>query len=281
MAEYRALAQNTYKFVHETTFHDVGNVSAPLAPILGKCKIIQGGSVFYNSFSTYGEMLDNEGVNLSIKKISATAQESNNYYPHWYLRSYNIPGHSVVDGKKYYGLKNARYFLFSNQKCSPSTGTAYKAICEKVTIPSGKIKIIKVLSNTFVTEELNIPKITLDEISSQGATSKYGIAIQGVYIIVPKSSGDIVVGIEIEYPKYNITINNAKQGLQYSLDDGITFQDVTEGLELSQIEHVVVKNTGETDINIGITEGGAEIATVPAGATRVIVPEADGVCYIS
>ena len=107
----------------------------------------------------------------------------------------------------------------------------------------------------------------------------YGVEFAGLR--VKKEENDVVLAIEIEYPKHDITLNTSFSGLQYSLDDGLTFTDVTDGTTLEQIEHVVFKNTSDLVINVGTKNGDLDVASISAGATYVAVPEADGTWYVS
>jgi hypothetical protein len=152
------------------------------------------------------------------------------------------------------------------------------------TIPKCTLKVIlySASTKTIAANNVKVDAMTKKTFDGNGSSSSSiyitGHVWAGVY--VTKSADDIVLAIEFEYPKYDITLSGTATGLQYSLDDGLTFQNVTDGLALEQIEHVVFKNTGTASVNIGTTEGGTDVATIASGKTYVAVPEAGGTWYI-
>lgn len=282
MAEYKALSQNTYKFVSERVFNAVGNISLPTAPMFGKAKVIIDNQILYNSISVFGENINSNDHDLITDSDSGSQTGIPRTYVAYVVHGMEAPGRCNAEGKAYFGLKNSSYSLVRRYSYSQTTATAPSSLNEML-IPGGKAKIIKYAfaEGGINTEEFSFDKTVVAAAIGYKYSSAYSYTYQYAYLSVAKTSDDIILGIEIEYPKYDVTLSNIVTGLQYSSDDGVTFTDVTEGLALSQIEHVVFRNTGEADIDIGTTERGSEIGTITAGSDFVAIPEADGTWYIA
>lgn len=278
MAEYKALAQNTFKFVNETILHNNGNISSPCEGNIGRVKMIDDGkAVYYIPLAPVTTSTSATACSINQRGYTnkATTKPGMDTVPAYCIITMRH-GSCVVDGIGYFGLKNADfgYSLWDTVSATYTKkhfpdGNAmvvmYKAATGKIEVESYPFKAATINATTEIT----------------GTTAAYGYTYQYWYIAIPKTANDIILAISIDYPKYDVAINNAKAGLQYSTDDGATFQDVADGLYLEQIEHVVFKNTGADAVNIGTTEAGTEIGTIAAGATFVAVPTADGAWFIS
>lgn len=287
MAEYKPLSQTTFKFVTERTFNHVGDISAPGAPLFGKAKFIYNGEVHYGSLMPLGTTVADDANDKLAASMGGTGSSSGQIYARdeAMLNVYGDfqPDYAVLDGKKYYGEKNSQYVFVKHYSVAKQNGANYSVHVYEHIIPAGKVKVVmfSVAENTILTSEFQFNGYTLEELTRSGSSSATAYAYQYAGVKIAKTANDIILAIEFEYPKYDITISNFKDGLQYSVDDGATFQDVTTGLMFSQIEHIVFKNTGADAVNIGTTEAGTEIGTIAAGATFVAVPTADGIWYIS
>ena len=183
---------------------------------------------------------------------------------------------------EYCGLRNS-IFTFWCGAYSKTPSDTVSTI--KRFVPPCTITVVKysAAEGTIVTEAITSLGIDAPVKSVTGKTQSsnyyYPYAFSHIYLTIPKIGDDIILAIEVEYPKYDITLSGT--GLQYSLDDGSTFADVTNGLVLNQVEHIVFKNADTVTHNIGTTEGGADVAALASGATYVAVPTASGTWYIS
>ena len=286
MAEYKALAQNTYKFVTETIFDVVGDISTPKAPLFGRAKYINNltNSVYYAVVESRGTATTAEANELAVKSYGdqTTALTSSSIYAGSNVNGRFLTAACVVDGKRYVGVRNSQYCLYKEWASSSTVGSV-AATTSDVTFPACTIKavIYDATSGTIKTATLEAEAVTLEPYTSEGASSTAPYVYQYVYLNISKISSDIVLAIEFEYPAYDITLNDAADGLQYSIDDGITFQDVTAGVSLEQVEHIIFQNTGESARMIGTTSGGSDVCEIAAGATYVAIPTADGTWYIT
>lgn len=277
MVEYRALAQNSIKITTETTLNHNADFGSPVVPNYPRIKILSadGTSIKYVNV-------------IPSKKLSSTSQgfavatnaAADTYKVVTEDNCKPCEGTFVnVEGNRYWGQKSANYAFDVTTGQYSSSGTS--GIPTLGTCLGGKMKtaIYSNAGGTIVLTEEDISALLIDKFNGSTSSSKYLTRI--AYLAIRKETNDVVLAIEIEYPKFDVTVHNSADGVQYSLDDGATFQDMPASLDLSQIEHVIVKNTGTAEISIGTNDGGAQIATVAAGAKRVFVPEADTVCYIS
>jgi hypothetical protein len=283
MAEYKALAQNTYKFVTEHTFQSVGDISTPTAPMFGKMKIIKNGELFYTALQPRKKTISADSNTAKITK-TATNAGSVAYavsIPLEELRGTPQFAWCEVDGMRFCGVKNA-FFLalgdchYSEQKASTVN------ISQTLMLPGGICKVImySAAHGTIVASDFSFENTeTIGPVEYTAGSTYYPYAVLMADVSIAKAADDIILGIEIEYPKYDVTFSGT--GLQYSIDDGLTFQDVTDGLALEQVEHIILKNTDTVTHSIGTTEGGTDVANIASGATYVAVPTADGNWYIS
>lgn len=291
MPEYRALAQNTYKFVKEVTFENCGNIHLPNLSILPCIKVIStdrssveyrplyanasyvysGADVCYlDSKQTYNESYSSSSFKAALGGVYSSAAS--------FVRPPKVV-RVVVEGVTYYGQQSYAYtfndgFVTNSSSSSPAT-------VKGCYLPAAKIKLVKydAATATLAPAEWELQAKELEEYSYKGGT--YNAVARCIGIAIPKATTDIILALEIEYPKFDIAFNQGVSGLQYSLDDGLTFQDVTTNLALEQVEHVVFKNTGSVTRTIGTTADTADVATIAAGKTFVAVPTADGLWYIS
>lgn len=288
MAEYRALAQNTIKITTEMTLYHNTELGHPLVHNYPRIKNIStdGSKVTYFSLVPSNKFVSDD--NCFFQKTHTTGKVNDNTSAtraiYEALKDYFTPANAVsvyVDGVRYFGQKSAFYcnaFRYKTQSTSKSDTVASNG-----TMPPAKLKtvIYSKAGDTIVITETDLDSLTTRTVDT-GYTSSYGNAAGSIEgLAIKKEENDIVLAIEVEYPKYDIKISTGLDDLQYSLDDGLTFQQVTDNLELNQIEHVVFKNVGSTTRNIGTSEDPANVGTIPVGYTFVAVPEADGTWYIS
>lgn len=288
MAEYKPLVRNTIKITTETTLYH--NTDLDIGEVLVMPRI--------KHISEDKSMIEYAALTPSATKSSTNDTEMryyclfsgiNNSEALPYYAQYecfnlikSISASRVsVDGATYYGYKSARYIAAPLIKTSYSSGSSTTVkLSANGLLPACKAKIVVFVSSTetISTLEIDAPSISLEE---KSYTGRYPYVIGTPELIINKGENDIVLALEIEYPKHDITLNTTVGGLQYSLDDGLTFTDVTDGTTLEQIEHVVFKNTSDALINVGTKNGGLDVGSIAAGATYVAVPEADGTWFIS
>lgn len=284
MAEYKALAQNTYKFVStsEVVFHTVGNLSDPRSPGSSRIKFIENDNeIMYGMLSPVAKSVSAPSAFArSEYGYSGSGSSAESSVMKDYNEVYPMFKKACVDGQWFYGTTNAYYAISYMDVVSKNTTTS--AITGK-TFPACKVRVLRYVASTglVVVDEYDCAKTATASIKGVSNTSNSSYAYQYMCIGIPKASADIIISIEFEYPKYDITFNDAVNGVQYSVDDGATFQDVTAGLVLEQVEHIVLKNTSETTRLVGTTVNGSDVASVAAGATYVAVPTASGTWHIS
>lgn len=286
MAQYKALAQNTYKFVHEVTLKNNGEIEIPTVCNLPRIKVISDD----RSVVEYWNLIPSNTVYTStptgyydktVASESTGSSWSNSYNGvSSYRRSVSTSA-VIVDGVVYHGQKSCYYTQSYNTYASTTGGVVTLA---GHNFPPAMLKTVvyKNDSGTIVAAETELRALSIPATTyayTGGMASQYTYAYYARGIAVEKTTNDVVLAISIEYPKYTITLNGT--GLQYSLNDGLTFNDVTEGLVLSDIEHVVFKNTSDTDISVGTTSGGSDICTIKAGTTYVAVPTESATWYIA
>lgn len=292
MAEYKPLVRNTIKITTETTLYHNTDLDIGEVLVMPRVKHISAdkSAVEYCGLMPTGMMVFTGTTGMTYYKYYTEATESK-CAPHMadvkavsdkVLTSLGATRVSV-DGGTYYGYKSAVYCVPSLYTSAYGSSTKSSAtVPQNGMLPASKMKAVVYVSatQTISTHEIDNPIVMLDE-TAYKAINYYPY----IYVIprfgVNKGANDVVLALEIEYPKHNVTLNTSVSGLQYSLDDGLTFTDVTDGTTLEQIEHVVFKNTSDLVINVGTKNGGLDVASISAGATYVAVPEADGTWYIS
>lgn len=131
------------------------------------------------------------------------------------------------------------------------------------------------------TLDVAISGTDLPEENAAAVSGMYSVAMHGIDITVGMLGVSTVLGVEFVYEKYDITLSGSKSNLQYSTDDGVTFADVTNGLTLDQVEHVVFRNESTGTVKIGSTAGASDYASIPAGATMAVAALAGGTWYVS
>lgn len=288
MAEYRALSQNTYKFVTEITLNTPMDISDPRRAIIPQLKVIVDDATieYHTPFGAKYNSSTSQGFAVSTSSGTVSSSSGTNGAKSNVINDYSTPNiydnnHCVVDGVIYFGVRNSVFTLFYG---SWGNKEAKTTAIPKRTLPTCVIKVVKYNSTagTIITETVDVSAFTANAVASVSGGSSTGAcpyAYSHIYLRIPKTSSDIILGMEIEYPKYDITLSG--MGLQYSIDNGLTFADVTDGLTLNQVEHVVFKNTGSATKYVGTTEAGSEVATIAAGATFVAVPTASGTWYMT
>lgn len=287
MAEYKALAQNTYKFVTETTLLHTGNIGSTGAPQVGRAKLLTSkGEVLYVNVGHYGRTTEATATTLAGKTYSSTSGNSAISTIGLYLGSTAMNASCTVDGIQYYGLRNAQYalhFKWDSNTTAGSTitlpgGDTYPACRVKIVkylAAGGSISVIEKTLNTVITTEVT-------QTSKTGTTNgTMPGGYQAVLLTVEKTTDDIILSISIEYDAYALNLSGSAS-LQYSVDNGMTFHDVTHGTSFDAIEHIIFKNTSDSaTCYIGTAEGSSNIASIPIGKTVALPITADSHWYVS
>lgn len=278
MAEYQALSQNTYKFVTERIFNHVGNISSNTSALSGKAKIIIDGVLSYLPIYPAGTYSSADS-RVALQQYTNTTSSGGSNFAKAGLEAVQFPGQCQVDGKVYYGMKNAQYRVGGASLYAGTNGSDIRI--PKIIFPGGILKVVKYSASqsSITVEEFNFSTVTGTEKTANPTSTKEAYGYYYAYIYIAKVANDVILGIEIEYPTYNIIFSGA--GLQYSTDNGATFTDITSGLFLENVEHLMLKNADTISHNVGTTSSGTDIAVIAAGETVVAIPEADGTWYIS
>lgn len=288
MAEYKALAQNTYKFITETTLLHTGDIGHSLAPQIGRAKMISNtGEVLYAAGSPY--KMDTEAVETNLKNLNYSNGTSASSFSLFSTIGYDLYGKPMnarcfVENKWYYGLKNAQFLFYMNfgynsrgNTLTMEGGHIFPACTVKIVkyvAAGGSISIVEKKFNT-----VDVAKIEKSGVSGNTTVLPYGYQL--VLLTVEKTTDDIILAISIEYDSYDITLSG-EGSVQYSIDDGATYQPLTDGTVLNSVEHVFFKNTSSaTTYHIGTTQGGSNIAKIDAGAFAYIPTTANATWYIS
>lgn len=195
-------------------------------------------------------------------------------------------GAIYIDGTLYRGVASARFSTgFYGVTSNLSMNQSYAITLPAFVVPRGKVKctVADISAKILTPVEFDFETVQVAEYVITPSEAAYIYGYQRINIHVPKEAqDDLVVSFEIEYPKYDITVSNAADGVLYSPDDGLTFQSLSQSAELFGIEHLVLKNTGASRIDVGTADGGTDLGSLAAGGTvKVIVPNADGVIYIT
>lgn len=200
MAEYRALAQNTYKFINETTistestdlFSPYGTKlgCVPIKKILGSTSTPLEPIIYMQLSPTYCDISPKlSASNAELKKYSGTSTPSYNQTP--------TPSSVIVDGTTYYGFKNASYDFYwgSGYSSSGATSSTYYG-CQSQPM---KINVIKYVnsSQTIVNETYNLETNNLNS-SIKGTSTQSATGYILCYLTVPKATNDIILSITVE-----------------------------------------------------------------------------------
>lgn len=285
--KYSAIAQNTYRFINDVTVSGIGNIEEGANPKIGDFKIIVANNtadatVKYVKMRHSSSTSNTGSFGPSLYKTWYTASNYEEIAMYnaltklSFLKLFVAPVYQCeVDGKKYFGYKTSSFLLETLYFDATAKTNQFSVSYSETAFPNCKANIVKYNSVTkqIIAQTLDMEKVvfsasTYDYDNGSSTNYHYAIPILSVFY-VPKVTDDLILSLTFEYPKYDVTLSGT--GLQYSLDNGITFTDVTDGLELNQIEHVVFKNTGETDVTIS-TSDGTVLETIPAGAKYVAVP---------
>lgn len=180
MPIYRALSQNTYKFVQEATINinqDIDNAgrnfAIPCVKLLDRSNVpiaigvlspVDRSNASYNS------------TTLLYMEASSTEPTANSYV------AYSMQGYADVDGVRYVGVKNASF-----ETCFYNLPTgAY-------IIPACTITIVKYNSTSGLIETEVVNKAQINH--TQSSSSYY----THVSLAVQKHSNDLILGINIEF----------------------------------------------------------------------------------
>ena len=137
-------------------------------------------------------------------------------------------------------------------------------------IPKCKVNIVKydATTQTIVAQSYDMSEFTDPAGKMTSSTSSYYSYCRIIWLNIPKGQEDLILAVTVEYPKYDVTISGT--GLMYSVDDGATYQEVTSGLSLSQVEHVMFKNTDS--INHTLTKPDGTEVTIAVNSVYVATP---------
>lgn len=303
MAEYVLVVPKIHKFITETTLYDNGDMQSAGQLNVSRMKVIHTDStgsqeVCYLPLTPRDTTSCADATGVFANTASANSNGTNQHYRNSaeFDALKNLKGgilqtnenkFRTVDGVTYHGVSSAYFTAILDYiplEISKS-GTFPLAFTTGFLFPTGGV--LKVVMYNSASGTISVMEIQCEnEVTVPQTVNGYSpyaggyvSAARGIGVRVNKAADDIVLAIEFEYPKHDITLIGA--GLQYSLDDGVTFADVTDGLVLEQVEHIVFKNTGTDTHNIGTAVGAADFAAIAAGATYVVVPTADGTLYIS
>jgi hypothetical protein len=286
MAEYKALAQNTYKFISENTLFHAGDIGHSLAPQIGRAKVLTSkGEVLYTNVAHYGrdsyatDTKCSEQNRADLSTSSAIAPIGN------YLGCTALNVSCVVDGIRYYGLKNAKYALSFLWQTNTVRGGSITISGGNI-FPAFTVKIVKYVAagGTISVIEKKLNTVTTTEVFKQGTSGtngSYAAGYQSVLLDVEKTADDIILAISIEYEAHDLSISGTA-ALQYSVDDGLTFHDVENEITLESIEHIIFKNVSDSaTCYIGTGTGLSNVASVSIGQTIALPITADVNWYIS
>lgn len=296
MAEYRALAQNTQKFVTEVTLHNAGDVTQPTAPRIGQLKVLTDNEskVVYASLSpiinNYFAARENGISEVSVQNSAENPNVGAVYLYQVLNTAFNnstlldtVGGctRATVDGVDYYGLKSGSFYVYP--RASDGDKGKTPAIIPRIVIPTVKAKVVlyNACTKTIVGNEYDCSGLSMSDLVYSGTVSSsyYGYMYRFGLFNIQKGNHDLVLAVDFEYPKYNITMSGS--GLDYSLDDGLTFRTLDGSADIPEaIEHIIVRNNSKVIVNIGTAAGNFDVTQLGVGATKVIVPNADGNWFV-
>lgn len=297
--KYSAIAQNTYKFVNEVTIGNIGDVQDPKSPKIGCFKVIsknntyQAKVAYYTARPTIYTSSSDETVNLKVysnyvtsstnsydavgRLISTNSQYIPNLFPSL-PQSYKC----VIDGEEYYGTKACPFLVHIVSLGHTTTNKEYLSWdCGETVLPACNLNVVKydAATSTLIAQTHSLDEFVDSPEYKSSSSSSYMCWGRIIVLNVPKADEDIIIALTVEYPKYDITINNSANGMQYSIDDGITYQDITSDLQLSQIEHVMIKNTDVNNHTIALDD--ENVITITSGCVYVATPKTNATWTIA
>lgn len=290
--KYSAIAQNTYKFINEVTIGNIGDIQDPKSPRLGYFKVISNNNA---QTAKVSYCMPKFGVDLNSTSETVTYQLGHNYnsganYGYDGLGAmFSLIGSPVrhffpnvpetykveVNGETYFGFKNCPLIIHCIG-CNYQQNKAYlNWSYGNTVIPKCKVNIVKydATTQTIVAQSYDMSEFTDPAGKMTSSTSSYYSYCRIIWLNIPKAQEDLILAVTVEYPKYDVTINGGNS-VQYSIDDGLTYNDLSgNSMKLDQIEHVMFKNTDT--INHTITRADGTVVTIIPSAIYVLTPTED------
>ena len=134
----------------------------------------------------------------------------------------------------------------------------------------------------ITTEEHTINGTPLEAREYNASSGQYSVVQNHLSVNYGYGAGEgILLGCEFVYSAYNLTLSGGAGKVQVSTDDGATFKDVTDGMVLQDVEHVVFKNVSSSLVKIGTSSGGSQLGSLGVGAVMVMPVTAADVWYLS
>lgn len=280
MAIYRGIAQNTYVFKTETTlnfnqdltnplrsfafptikyFDDTDRVirTVVLTPHSGSNSLES--SLTVNTGSVRGESTSSTSYAESVARSNVVDYISS------INRGYLIP--VIVDGDTYYGYTSPSY------KWGDYESTVSKKIVYAFT--NAKYIVYEASSQIIITKNLNLQKQTIASrdfsTGGSGGTSNpyyYNLPYQIIILKVEKTTDDLILAFEIEYENTPVEITGSITDLEYSLDNGLTWNNAALGV--ANADQIKFRNNGSSALTITGNNGDTALSiSVAAGATSI------------
>lgn len=179
MPIYRALSQNTYKFVQEATINinqDIDNAGRNFAIPCIKLLDSSNVPIAIGVLSPVGKSRNDSSTASSLYISSESSEPTTEYFI-----ACSVPGYVDVDGVRYVGVKNSSFNTYF-----------YILPAGAYIIPACTITIVKYdsTSGLIETEVVNKAQINYTQQSSRYAYAN---------LRVQKNSNDLILGINIEF----------------------------------------------------------------------------------
>ena len=297
--KYSAIAQNTYKFVNEVTIGNIGDIQDPKSPRLGFFKVIKGnntkkGRVLY-SMPKFGNDTTSSVSNIEYKIGEHQLSSSDSVHGAYGRMLHDATGpvrHGIPNTPETYsckvgedvfvGFKNSTIVVYWISDAFTTSKTYLNHSYEETDLPKCKINIVKydAATSTVIAQSYDLEQF-IDVAGTKSSTaSSYNTYVRLIYMEIPKADEDLILAITVEYPKYDIKFSGSVSGLKYSIDDGLTYHDITNGLELNQVEHVLFKNTATIQKTITVKTDEDPIV-INAECVYTLTPTENGTWYFS
>ena len=189
---YRALSNTQYTFTTTNTITIDSGIDNPLIPNLPRILVTK-------SSETYYVPLVPVGTNTAVANFTTGKSTSSPLSSSWTATS-ALPTAGAtpqldkitIDGATYYGYRNCR-FGFADYRSASST------TLPEIVVSPVQFRVVKyvVSSGLVVTETYSISQSV--SIPSITTSSQNTLAIQYMYIDVPKQSSDLIIGLFAEY----------------------------------------------------------------------------------
>ena len=176
--------------------------------------------------------------------------------------------YKTIDGSLYYGSKSAKYMIYIGSRSkTTSYDKNYWQVCRGIT----KVTKYDASVGTITTSMLSSSPTVLGS-SAYSAGSSSGTYYVAYAMTLPKADSDVIMNISVEYPKYTLKLKCATtpENLQYSLDYGATWTDLTEiETVLNDVEDISFRTT---DANVSYLINGDTVTNSHTTMTIKVVP---------